>query len=237
MKKNAFTLIELLVVIAIIAILAAILFPVFAQAREKARQTQCLNNLKQISMAWIMYTNDYDEKVCPMQSTDWTIWWDGKDDTWGASGKFYYDQGYLGPYIKNGKMGKCPSYNGKSYDRENTGYAYNVMLGGEVQMDGTYVPEPASLGAVNKPSETIAFADAASNSENQIYASQTLYPPSFAWSGYGFGKVHFRHGGDMANIAFADGHVKSYRNPNFNLDPSFKSLGTLSEDDSLYDLE
>src|SRR5579862_9574425 len=64
-KQSAFTLIELLVVIAIIAILAAILFPVFAQAREKARQTMCLSNMKQISLAVLMYVQDYDE-VTPL---------------------------------------------------------------------------------------------------------------------------------------------------------------------------
>ncbi len=61
MKKRGFTLIELLVVIAIIAILAAIIFPVFAKAREKARQTTCVNNLKQIGNGIMMYTQDYDE--------------------------------------------------------------------------------------------------------------------------------------------------------------------------------
>src|SRR6476620_9900153 len=61
-NRSAFTLIELLVVIAIIAILAAILFPVFAQAREKARQTSCLSNTKQISLGILMYLQDYDER-------------------------------------------------------------------------------------------------------------------------------------------------------------------------------
>jgi prepilin-type N-terminal cleavage/methylation domain-containing protein len=61
--RKGFTLIELLVVIAIIAILAAILFPVFARAREKARQTSCVSNLKQVALASLMYTQDYDE--CP----------------------------------------------------------------------------------------------------------------------------------------------------------------------------
>lgn len=65
MRRNAFTLIELLVVIAVIAILAAILFPVFLQAREKARQSVCLPNTKQIGLAWAMYAQDYDERTAP----------------------------------------------------------------------------------------------------------------------------------------------------------------------------
>jgi prepilin-type N-terminal cleavage/methylation domain-containing protein len=79
MKRRGFTLIELLVVIAIIAILAAILFPVFARAREKARQTSCLSNVKQLSLGMLMYTQDYDERLprCDCnsyhQGTCWAI--------------------------------------------------------------------------------------------------------------------------------------------------------------------
>lgn len=97
MRKRAFTLIELLVVIAIIAILAAILFPVFAQAREKARQASCQSNLKQIGSAFAMYSQDYDEQMVFNYHYDRSrerLWW-WEDD--------------LQPYMKNYQVYICPS--------------------------------------------------------------------------------------------------------------------------------
>jgi prepilin-type N-terminal cleavage/methylation domain-containing protein/prepilin-type processing-associated H-X9-DG protein len=97
-KRNGFTLIELLVVIAIIAILAAILFPVFAQAREKARQASCGSNMKQIMTGVKMYNNDYDE-----QSVPWV--WSGRD----VGGIFHPWPELVNPYIKNSAIWLCPS--------------------------------------------------------------------------------------------------------------------------------
>lgn len=95
MKKYGFTLIELLVVIAIIAILAAILFPVFAKAREKARQTSCISNLKQIGIAELQYAQDYDETLpLAVSLIGWRVY-------------TYFD--LIQPYVKNTQLFRCPS--------------------------------------------------------------------------------------------------------------------------------
>src|SRR5256885_201827 len=105
LNRRGFTLIELLVVIAIIAILAAILFPVFAQAREKARQSGCLSNMKQLGLAWVMYSQDYDE-TSPNPGFLGRIWViEGaaatrKDDV--------YYQDLIRPYAKNDDFAYCP---------------------------------------------------------------------------------------------------------------------------------
>jgi prepilin-type N-terminal cleavage/methylation domain-containing protein len=100
-RKTGFTLIELLVVIAIIAILAAILFPVFARARENARRASCQSNLKQIGLGWQMYVQDYDSRLPVYEGATYT----------GNSGTV---MPLLAPYVKNGQIFYCPSGRGGS---------------------------------------------------------------------------------------------------------------------------
>ncbi len=107
MKRKGFTLIELLVVIAIIAILAAILFPVFAQAREKARQASCLSNLKQIGTATQMYAQDYDERMAAwtFNNSPLGLWGTPEWNNYGWSYAFFFWQ----PYLKNVQIYNVPA--------------------------------------------------------------------------------------------------------------------------------
>src|SRR5580765_7842537 len=109
MKRRAFTLIELLVVIAIIAILAAILFPVFAQAREKARATSCLSNTKQLGLGTMMYVQDYDE-MYPCNSWDTpnigTVDTDSRSPNYLSATQWPWR---IMPYLKNKQIFVCPS--------------------------------------------------------------------------------------------------------------------------------
>ncbi len=182
MRRHGFTLIELLVVIAIIAILAAILFPVFARAREKARQASCMSNLKQWMLGALMYAQDYDERL-PKHGQACS------GDPALASDRCQWEK--IQPYIKNTQIWYCPSGAG------NLRYGWNIGL-----------PDNGvgqKLGTIPSPSQTVVMGDTA-------YSGPFIHwqVPGSCPTGQGItnlGCLPARHnGGD--NIGFADGHVK-----------------------------
>jgi prepilin-type N-terminal cleavage/methylation domain-containing protein/prepilin-type processing-associated H-X9-DG protein len=135
-RMRAFTLIELLVVIAIIAILAAILFPVFAQAREKARGVSCLSNIKQQGLAAIMYTQDYDETFA--LTTLYVFGFESQQSQWIPR---------IAPYIKNTDIFWCPSDStGGGYPRYGGWSGPAVSYAGNALMGGAHLPDNTSVG-------------------------------------------------------------------------------------------
>jgi len=196
-SRRGFTLIELLVVIAIIAILAAILFPVFARAREKARQTSCLSNVKQIGVALMMYTQDYDE-VMPQYLilTGRSLQTDLPDI--GAGNDYTVWQDRLYPYVKNWQMWVCPS--GGGY--RNTPRAYQGSYAGNYNYVFSHWSDwTKSLSDFERPAETFAVLEGVS------YI--TRYDPGIPSSAGGYwGALDSRHS-DQNNVLFLDGHAKT----------------------------
>lgn len=160
--RRAFTLIELLVVIAIIAILAAILFPVFAQVREKARQTSCLSNLRQVALAMQMYGQDYDERFANTE-------YGGDID----EAHEYYWGDMLQPYIKSWQMLTCPSAGQKIVFRtgvttSSQQWSYNYGINDIIAETCVDADDPACrhigvaghlIAGVASPTATILIAD------------------------------------------------------------------------------
>ncbi len=236
-RRRGFTLIELLVVIAIIAILAAILFPVFARAREKARQTSCLSNVKQTALAMMMYAQDYDE-VYPIAyyydagfANEWA--W----DTHLNYGTGASELGIIGPYTKNNQLNQCPSFQGvQTWGRPHTGYAYNTSYIGHGQFETRVIP--ASLGEVDRPTETVLLCDSAYWSTfgtPALAGCNYLRAPLDGSYSFVGPNVHFRHNG-AANVAYCDGHAKA-ATQKANTSTNDDQLADLSADDSAYDLQ
>jgi prepilin-type N-terminal cleavage/methylation domain-containing protein/prepilin-type processing-associated H-X9-DG protein len=219
-RRNGFTLIELLVVIAIIAILAAILFPVFAQAREKARMSTCLSNERQIGTALMMYVQDYDEAF--PRVTFYSV----SGGNWGFKGDLTYTwKNAIRPYLKSLGVLSCPS---NPYSHPIPGMPNSDdptpgknAAGWEVEPDqmmpisyvmssctSSWYPPNTALGKstvplrmsqIVRPADTLVIAELMSG-----YGD--MHP---GWLISDCGAVFAHPAGKMANFIFYDGHAKA----------------------------
>ncbi len=224
-RRTGFTLIELLVVIAIIAILAAILFPVFARAREKARASACLSNLKQIGMGFMMYAQDYDETLpaCRFQDGSWPWeFWPTYAAYWWAA----IFPGGIQPYIKNNQIWNCPSATGGNWssgwaipEAGKIGYGYSEFM-------YNYNNGWCTLAALAKaPAGPAGVSIILDTWASGIYCdwddSSGLWMDGMDRIRYGTWDYGWTSRHEGTNVAYGDGHAK------FQPFGSVKATGTL----------
>ncbi len=194
-RRVGFTLIELLVVISIIALLAAILFPVFGRARENARRSSCASNMKQLGLGIIQYTQDYDEKYPMRSNSAGTLSW----------------RTYIYSYIKNSDVYRCPSNLNNNIDalqdsaslaeigvKMKTSYGCNENV---FSAQAAVTP----LSAIQKPAELIMVGESTTGDsiiKMDVTTTNVSARSRGPWAG---------HLGPTANYLFVDGHVKALR--------------------------
>ncbi len=199
MARRGFTLIELLVVIAIIAILAAILFPVFARAREKARQASCSSNMRQLALGVLMYVQDYDEMFSPECLGDMA------NGTAGVAGSKWCWLINVDPYIKNTQIMRCPSDSAHTGAPRSESYGINC-----------FNCSAKSLATLTAPADTMLLIENGGNQHAKPFDATGMagractHPASTCCGGNvrdGSYKLGARHNDGM-NLAYCDGRVK-----------------------------
>jgi prepilin-type N-terminal cleavage/methylation domain-containing protein/prepilin-type processing-associated H-X9-DG protein len=214
-RPAGFTLIELLVVIAIICLLAGILFPVFASARESGKKVTCLSNLRQLTSAHQLYVNDYDDTLCaPVFLSNLVIYpwqaWFGQLDS--PTSPLDPSRALLAPYLHNTSIFNCPDIdvipNPLSADLS---YGINDQLCiTTVNIRTLNVSfQPVTGSQVQVPSETVLFGDAAQNNPGPRIDKRSILQFNGHFAGGSRGFLHARHGGSVANISWLDGHAKA----------------------------
>jgi prepilin-type N-terminal cleavage/methylation domain-containing protein/prepilin-type processing-associated H-X9-DG protein len=231
-KNRAFTLIELLVVIAIIAILASILFPVFARARENARRSSCMSNLKQIGLGVMQYAQDYDERYPKPLSGDWgggvggfklqtnTSMPGAMFQSTDSAGDAYNNPNafvmtwmdFVYPYVKSSQIFICPSQTKDTRAH----YGYSAAVGGVYRPEfggGSGRQVPMALAEVPNPSQAFMLLDYFSY--YSTWAGKSTYT-GYADADPASSRTMAPHL-DGTNVCFADGHVKWYLRTNATL--------------------
>jgi prepilin-type N-terminal cleavage/methylation domain-containing protein/prepilin-type processing-associated H-X9-DG protein len=237
--QSGFTLIELLVVIAIIAILAAILFPVFAQARAAARKTTCVSNLKNLALAQSMYVQDYDERICKWDSGGTS------NDSWAQPQGAGWWMNEIYPYIKNLGIYACP--NDTRADDQTIGWGYAIVPGsdptkkvqyykssyGMVEWLNNFQNSFNKIAAIQYPAQQMMMSDAIGPLTNDwddcgnptipYGFARTWYSNYDAWGPWGQEenyekfKQYARHGEGNV-VAYVDGHAKYIPNKNWHVE-------------------
>lgn len=211
-KNGGFTLIELLVVIAIIAILAAILFPVFTSARERARSARCLNNLKQLGLAFIQYADDHQGNPPPIRVMLWNTYdWAGCLDT--GSPIVEIERGGLWPYVRAREVYLCPTdrnvradhVNGSSSQQKTypLSYAANFMM--DPQMRGPNDERPSFRALNNDPTRVLLIVHETRNTAtSNPPARVAINDGDFNWHADTPSFVHY----EGTNVVYMDGHAR-----------------------------
>ncbi len=203
--SGGFTLIELLVVIAIIAILAAILFPVFARARENARRASCQSNMKQIGLGFLQYTQDYDERLPSVtdgaNTTNVDAVWNPYTNFGASTVVFSMKDSSLQPYLKSTQIWACPSdsnasRSGNSYSSNSCAFAPAATAGRKPGKSLAAFDETARWMLLSE--EAQSGSEANSSTDDGYFSLEV---------GNSFSTRHL----EACNIAFLDGHVKFYR--------------------------
>jgi len=186
MTRRGFTLIELLVVIAIIAILAAILFPVFARAREKARQTSCLSNVKQLSLGMMQYAQDYDELLPRYSDRDCA----GGRHNWNV---------VIYPYVRNDQVFRCPSDTAIF-----PGIGVNYPHVHTCAISGSAILPGVSLAKIKFPAETMSLCD---TYPGALVYCRVCYPNG-PRVGEETNRIPLDRHNEGCNVGYCDGHAK-----------------------------
>ena len=197
--RHGFTLVELLVVMAVIVILATMLYPGVAKARSKANQTVCLSNVRQLSMAILMYAQDYGGRLLPAAQS--------RLDQ-GAGPETLIWPAYLAPYAQSTEIFICPEAKGESFYADTWAERGRLSIGLNRDLEERTTNTPYPLGAIDEPATTILLADSTPGDTNSPekargFQVQADRPPN---TKSGIGERH--NGG--TNVGFLDGHARWY---------------------------